>query len=48
MSQIPEELDGALLSEPALAEDWLRPEEDAAWKHLQTGDSIEDATPEET
>ena len=25
----------ALLSEPALAEDWNRPEEDAAWSHLQ-------------
>jgi hypothetical protein len=26
----------AQLSEPALAEDWNRPEEDAAWSHLQT------------
>ncbi len=25
----------ALLSEPALAEDWNKPEEDAAWFHLQ-------------
>ena len=25
----------AALSEPALAEDWNRPEEDAAWAHLQ-------------
>ncbi len=25
----------ALLSEPALASDWNRPEEDAAWSHLQ-------------
>lgn len=25
----------ALLSEPALAEDWSRSEEDAAWAHLQ-------------
>jgi len=25
----------ALLSEVALAEDWLSPEEDAAWAHLQ-------------
>jgi len=25
----------AVLSEPALAEDWNRPEEDAAWLHLQ-------------
>lgn len=24
----------ALLSEPALARDWARPEEDAAWSHL--------------
>ena len=27
----------ALLSEAALAEDWNRPEEDAAWSHLQQG-----------
>lgn len=27
----------ALLSEPSLAEDWDRPEEDAAWAHLQPG-----------
>jgi hypothetical protein len=25
----------ALLSEPALAQDWNRPEEDAVWSHLQ-------------
>ena len=25
----------ALLAEPALAADWSRPEEDAAWLHLQ-------------
>jgi len=25
----------ALLSEPALAKDWSRPEEDEAWSHLQ-------------
>jgi hypothetical protein len=25
-----------LLSEPALAEDWSRPEEDEAWSHLQS------------
>ena len=25
----------AILSERALAEDWNRPEEDAAWSHLQ-------------
>lgn len=29
------DLCGATLSEPALAEDWLREEEDAAWAHLQ-------------
>ena len=27
--------EAALLSEAALAEDWDRPEEDAAWSHLQ-------------
>jgi len=27
--------EATLLAEPALAEDWLRPEEDAAWAHLQ-------------
>lgn len=27
----------ALLSEAALAEDWNRPEEDAAWAYLQSG-----------
>jgi hypothetical protein len=27
--------ESALLSERALAEDWNRPEEDAAWSHLQ-------------
>ena len=27
--------EAALLSEVALAEHWLRPEEDAAWAHLQ-------------
>jgi hypothetical protein len=26
----------AILSEAALAEDWNRPEEDAAWSHLQS------------
>lgn len=29
----------ALLSESALAEDWNRAEEDAAWSHLQPGPS---------
>lgn len=28
--------EAALLSESALAEDWNRPEEDAAWSHLQS------------
>jgi hypothetical protein len=27
----------ALLAEAALAEDWSRAEEDAAWSHLQSG-----------
>ena len=27
--------EAALLAEPALAVDWLRPEEDAAWSHLE-------------
>jgi hypothetical protein len=27
--------EAALLAEAALAEDWLRPEEGAAWSHLQ-------------
>lgn len=27
----------ALLSEAALSADWERPEEDAAWEHLQAG-----------
>ena len=29
----------ALLSEAVLAEDWLRPEEDAAWSYLQQATS---------
>lgn len=29
--------EGALASEPALAADWLRDEEDEAWAHLQPG-----------
>ena len=29
-----EAAESALLSEPALAEDWNRAEEDAAWSHL--------------
>jgi hypothetical protein len=36
-----EELDEcALLSEESLARDWNRPEEDAAWAHLQADPSI--------
>jgi len=31
--------DTALLSEAALAVDWNRPEEDAAWAHLQRAQS---------
>jgi len=27
--------EAALLAEPALVADWSRPEEDAAWSHLQ-------------
>ncbi|HRG55997.1 MAG TPA: hypothetical protein PLG56_08165 [Lacunisphaera sp.] len=30
-------LESARVSEPALATDWNRPEEDAAWSHLQRG-----------
>ena len=30
-------LSGAALSQPALARDWLRDEEEAAWAHLQVG-----------
>jgi hypothetical protein len=29
--------EAALLAEAALAVDWNRPEEDAAWSHLQSG-----------
>jgi hypothetical protein len=29
--------EAALLAEPALVADWNRPEEDAAWSHLQPG-----------
>ena len=37
ISRVPET---ALLSEAALAEDWDRPEEEAAWSHLQLGQSF--------
>jgi len=30
-----EKFEAALLSEPALANEWNRPEEDEAWSHLQ-------------
>jgi hypothetical protein len=33
--QEPDIPETALLSEPALGEDWNRPEEDDAWSHLQ-------------
>lgn len=33
----PEMSDAARLSELALTEDWGRPEEDEAWRHLQGG-----------
>lgn len=33
----PQSPETALLSEPALAKDWNRPEEDAAWAYLQPG-----------
>ena len=39
LEESPRAYDAALLSEAALAEDWNRPEEDAAWAHLQPGES---------
>ena len=39
LEEEPQVHDSALLSEPALAEDWNRPEEDAAWAYLQPGKS---------
>ena len=33
--RMPEGLETYLLSESALAKDWLSPEEDEAWEHLQ-------------
>ena len=35
LEEPPAASDTALLSEEALSEDWNRPEEDAAWAHLQ-------------
>jgi hypothetical protein len=34
---LPQLHEDSLLSERALAEDWTRPEEDAAWSHLGEG-----------
>lgn len=34
---VPDVQESACLSESALAVDWNRPEEDAAWSHLQQG-----------
>lgn len=39
LEEAPAANDSALLSEKSLAEDWNRPEEDAAWEHLQPGRS---------
>ena len=39
LEEEPQVHDPALLSETALAEDWSRPEEDAAWAYLQPGKS---------
>lgn len=35
LEESPEANETALLSETALSEDWNRPEEEAAWAHLQ-------------
>lgn len=37
LDDLPEEENTALLSEASLSEDWLKPEEDEAWEHLQKG-----------
>jgi len=39
LEEAPDAHDTALLSEAALAEDWNRAEEDAAWAYLQPGKS---------
>ena len=39
LEEAPTVHDATLLSEAALAEDWNRPEEDAAWAHLKPGKS---------
>ena len=41
----PEGVDTALLSEAAMAADWRRPEEDAAWSHLDRDESFSFAFP---
>jgi len=33
--EVPGAHESSMLSEPALAQDWNRPEEEAAWSHLQ-------------
>ena len=33
-TQVQERFETAFLSESALCKDWLRPEEDEAWRHL--------------
>ncbi len=40
LDEAPAANETALLSERALAEDWNRPEEDAAWAHLQPAKSF--------
>ena len=45
---VDEAASGALLSEAALARDWINDDEDEAWAHLQSGDdgaSATDASP---
>jgi len=39
LEEAPTVPDAARLSEAALADDWNRPEEDAAWAHLQPAKS---------
>jgi hypothetical protein len=39
LEEEPQAHETPLLSEALLAEDWNRPEEDAAWAHLQPGKS---------
>jgi hypothetical protein len=39
LEEAPHAHEAALLSEAALAGDWNRPEEEAAWAHLQPGKS---------